>query len=532
MIKERIKKELLLALKELEKMGYFSQIPVFDLKIEKSPFLDRGDYSSNIAFLLVKKNKKKPQELAQILVQKINQKNKLFEKIEVAGNGFINFFLSRETLLNELKKIEEKNKDYGALKPKKKLFIQVEFISANPTGPLTVGNARGGAFGDCLANVFKKAGHKVEKEYYVNDCGKQIFALGNSVLKNKDATYRGNYIEKISQKIKEKESYLAGQAAAKMIIEEMIKKTIEKFNIKYDNWFFESNLHRKKEIDKTLAILSKKNLVYKKEGALWFKSSALGDSRDRVLIKKNGEKTYLAGDIAYHRHKFENKKYDKVINIWGADHFGDVAGLMAGIEALGHKGKLEIILMQFVSLMQSGKIIKMSKRKGSFVLLDDFLSTVGKDAARFFFLEKSADTHLNFDLDLAKERSAKNPVYYIQYAYARICGILKKCKTKSEKCKTKNQDLKFLTHPSEMNLIRQLVRFPEIVESCARDYQLQRIPKYVLELANDFHKFYQDCRVIGEDKNIERARIFLVSAVKIVLKNSLDLMGISAPEKM
>lgn len=532
MIKERIKKELSLALKELEKMGYFSQIPDSDLKIEKSPFLDRGDYSSNVAFLLAEKNKKNPQELAQALVQKINQKNKLFEKIEIAGNGFINLFLSKDAIFAELKKIKEKNKNYGALKPKKKLFIQIEFISANPTGPLTVGNARGGAFGDCLANVFKRAGHKAQREYYVNDCGKQILALGNSVLKNEKTLYRGDYIEKIGQKIKEKDPYLAGQAAAKIIIEEIIKKTIEKFGIKYDNWFFESNLHKKKETERIFTILREKDLIYKKEGAFWFKSSAFGDSRDRVLIKKDGEKTYLAGDIAYHRHKFENKKYDKVINIWGADHFGDVAGLMAGTEALGHKGKLEIILMQFVSLMHSGKIIKMSKRKGSFVLLDDFLGAVGKDAARFFFLEKSADTHLNFDLNLAKERSAKNPVYYIQYAYARICGILKKSKMQISNLKITIQNAKFLEHPSELELIKQLIRFPEVVEDCARDYQLQRIPKYALDLANDFHKFYQDCRVIGENEKIKRSRIFLVFATKTILKNTLDLMGISAPEKM
>lgn len=519
------------ALKDLEKEGYFSDLSAADLRMEKSAFLSHGDYSTNIAFLLAAKNNKNPEKIAEVLVKKmVLRKSRFLEKIETAGNGFINIFLSKEILLSELKKIAEKNKNYGSLAPKKKLFVQIEFISANPTGPLTVGNARGGAFGDCLANVFKKAGHRVEKEYYVNDCGKQILALGKSVLKSEEAVYGGDYVEKIGQKIKEKDPYQAGRAAAKIIINEMIKKTIEKFGIKYDSWFFESNLRKKKEAEKILAILNKKNLIYKKEGAFWFKSSAFGDSRDRVLVKKDGERTYLANDIAYHRHKFENKKYDKVINIWGADHSGDVAGLMAGVESLGHKGKLEIILTQFVSLVQSGKIIKMSKRKGSFVLLDDFLSAVGKDAARFFFIEKSADTHLNFDLDLAKERSAKNPVYYIQYAYARICGILEKHKTQNQKIKS--QKLKLLTHPSEINLIKRLIRFPEIIESCVRDYQLQRVPRYALELANDFHKFYQDCRVIGGDQETEEARIFLVLAAKILLENTLCLMGISAPEKM
>jgi len=312
------------------------------------------------------------------------------------------------------------------------------------------------------------------------------------------------------------------------LIMRMIKETTDRIGIEYDEWISEKNLHKSSAVKKALEFLKKKKLTYEKEGATWFKSSKFGDERERVVVKSDGWKTYLAGDLALHQYKFKKKKFDKVIDIWGADHYGDVPGLQAGVSALGFKGKLEIILLQFVTLFERGKEIKMSKRLGTFVTMDELIDMVGIDAVRFFFLQKSASTHLNFDLELAKEQSEKNPVYYIQYANARICSILRKVSS----AKSRSLDFRLLNHPSELNLIKRLVRFPEIIEDTAKDYQVQRIPQYALDLATAFHRFYRDCRVLSEDKKLTKARSSLVFSAQIVFRNILDLMGISAPEKM
>jgi len=492
--------------------------------VEQPAIPDFGDYASNIALVL----KKNPQEIAD------NIKSPILEKTEVK-NGFINFFLAKEYLQEQVGEILKQAEGFGQLKIGRGRRVQVEFISANPTGPLTVGNARGGPFGDALVNVLKAAGFKVEKAYYINDYGMQILGLGHSVLKDKEAQYKGDYIDYLNKRIHEKDAYKAGELAAKIIIEEMVKKTTDRFGIRYDEWFSEKSLHQKAEVDKVLKILRKKGLIYEKEGALWFKSKKFGDERDRVMVKSDGSKTYLAGDIAYHRYKFEKKKFDKVINIWGADHFGDVAGLQAGVTALGHKGKLDVVLLQFVTLVEKKEKIKMSKRKGIYIAMDELLDEIPSDVIRFLFLQKSADTHLNLDLDLAKEQSEKNPVYYIQYAHARICSILRKKELSSLRslapCGESNS-FKLLNHPSELALIKQLIRLPEIVEGIVKDYQVQRIPQYALDLAIIFHQFYRDCRVLAEDRLLREARLGLVLATKTVLKNTLDLMGISAPEKM
>jgi len=507
-----------------------------------------GDYSTNMAL----QAKVDPQKIIDKL-----KNNPLFEKVEKAGPGFINFTLSKKALQEELAEVIKQEDDYGKLDLGKDKKVQVEFISANPTGPLTVGNARGGPFGDVLANVLKKAGFQVEKAFYVNDAGQQIIALGHSILKDKEAKYKGKYIDDLSNKIKEKDPHKAGQIAAKYIIKDLIQKTTDKLGIKYDEWIFESDLYQSKRVDKVLNFLKKKDLIYQKEGAAWFKSSKFGDQRDRVVVKKDGDKTYLAGDIALHNYKFEEKKFDKVINLWGADHHGDVPGLMAGVEAIGHKGKLKIILHQFVTILEKGEAKRMSKRSGIYVYMDELLDKVSPDAVRFFFLQKSLDTHLNFDLALAKEQSAKNPVYYVQYAHARICSILRKVEESkldlssvTSEVRPLERDLKEVpTHKvkplsfsiqkgltlstAELNLIRQLIKFPEIIEETASDYQVQRLPYYSLELANHFHKFYEQCRVLDEkNKELSQARIILVKATQIVLKNTLELMGISAPEKM
>lgn len=477
---------------------------------------EHGDYSTNIAL----RTKTDPQKIVSAL-----KDNPMFKEITVAGPGFINLVLSEKCLQEELEEIIKSKKDYGQLKIGKNERIQVEFISANPTGPFTVANARGGPLGDVLANVLKKAGFEVEKAYYVNDAGVQITALGHSVLKDKEAVYKGEYIDDLSKKIKESDPNKAGRLAAREIIENFLKKTVEKLNIKYDEWIFESDIYKSGRVDKILSFLKDNGLIYQKEGAQWLKSTKFGDKRDRVLIKSDGNRTYLLGDIALHQYKFEEKKFDKVINIWGTDHHGDVPGLQAGVEAINHKGKLEIILTQMMAIMKKGERQRMSKRAGVYVLMDELLEEVGPDAVRFFFLQRSADTHFNFDVDLAKEQSNKNPVYYVQYAYARMSSILRKTKLAGK-------TFKGLNHPAEIALIRHLIRFPEIIEDTARDYQVQRLPHYSLNLANAFHKFYEECRVLDDDKELAQARINLVRASQIVLKNSLDVMGVEAPEKM
>lgn len=534
MIKEEIVNYIKNSIEELqkEKIGEI-KFDVPEIRVEHPEEKIHGDYSTNVAMLIAKQINKNPLEIAENLKSEIlNFKSSYFDKVEIAGPGFINFFISKEYLQKKVGEILKQKDKFGQLKIGHNKKVQIEFISANPTGPLTIGNARGGPFGDVLGNVLKRAGFRVEKEYYINDYGMQILTLGHSVLKDSEAQYKGDYIDYLNKKIKEKNPYRAGESAAKIIIEEMIKKTISRMGIKYNEWFSENSLHKSGKVDEALEVLNKKGLIYEKEGAKWFRSSKYGDERDRVVVKADGLKTYLAGDIAYHRYKFEKKEFDKVIDVWGADHYGDVPGLMAGVEALGHKDKLEIILHQFITLIEKGEKKKMSKRKGIYVTMDELLNLIGLDIVRFFFLQKSINTHLNFDLDLARQQSEKNPVYYVQYAHARICSILRKLKIKNEKLKITIKNLKLLNHPNELVLIKQLIRLPEIIEDTAKDYQVQRIPQYVIDLATSFHQFYRDCQVLTEDKNLSEARLGLILATKIVLKNTLNLMGISAPEKM
>ncbi len=527
MIKQEIKNLIQESINKLQKKGLID-FDIAEIKVEYPEKKIHGDYSTNIAMIIARKTKKDPMEIAELLTENFKAKiSSLFERIKIVKPGFINFFISEKYLQEQVDKILKQKDKFGQLNIGKNKKVQVEFISANPTGPLTVGNARGGPFGDVLANVLKKAGYKTEKAYYINDYGMQIMTLGHSVLKDKEAKYKGAYIDDLNKRIKSKDVYKAGEEAAKIIIKEMIKKTTDKMSIKYDEWISETNFHKSGLVDKVIDKLKKKGFLYEKEGALWFKSKQYGDDRDRVIVKSNKWKTYLAGDTALHEYKFKDKKFDKVINIWGADHYGDVAGLQAVVEALGYKGKLDIVLLQFVTLFEKQKKLKMSKRAGRYVTMDDLIDMVGKDVVRFFFLTRSADTHLNFDLDLAKEQSEKNPVYYVQYAYARICSILRKTKAKKTR-----PDFSLLKHSSEIKLIKELVKFPEIIEDTANDYQVQRLPQYMIDLATVFHKFYKDCRVLAEDEKLQQARIALILATKTVLKETFDLMAILAPEKM
>jgi len=507
-----------------------------DAEIERSENKNFGDYSTNAALKLAKKEGKNPIEIAEeIKSQAEKESGKLIEKIEIAPPGFVNFFIAKEYLQREAGQILKEGEDYGKLDIGQNKKVQVEFISGNPTGPLTLGNGRGGIFGDILSNIFKKGGYEVVKEYFINDAGNQIDILGHSVLKDDQAEYKGDYIDELVKIIKEKDPRLVGQKSAEYIMTG-IKDTATAMSINFDEWFSEERELRKKgKIDEVIGLLKEKDLVYEKDGASWFKATKFFDTRDRVLIKKDGEPTYFAADCAYHINKFIERKFDKVINVWGADHHGDVAGVKSFVASLGddYIKNFEIILLQFVSLIKEGAEVRMSKRTGNYILVDDLLKEVGKDIFRFFMAMYSPNTHIDFDLDIAKEQSEKNPVYYVQYAYARISSILAKLKIKNEKLKITVENLKLLNHEAELSLIKQLIRLPEVIEDTMRDYQVQRLPQYALELVRAFHKFYEECRVIDEkNQDLTQARLALVEATRIVLKNTLDLMGISAPEKM
>ena len=509
-----------------------------------------GDYFSSAALKSAKASGKNPLEEAQRMKAEIETKNpSLFSKIEIAGAGFLNFFLSEDILQKELKNILEQGEKYGETDFGKGKKVQVEFISANPTGPLTLGNGRGGFFGDALANILKKAGYETQKGYFVNDAGYQVEVLGHSVLGDSQAQYKGDYIKILRRKFtgwfSSKDPKIVGQKSAEYILEKLIKPTIEKkMKIKFDSFVSEKEIKASGAPEKILEMLKEKKLIYEQDGATWFKSTQLGDDKDRVLITSKKEDresaaTYLLPDAAYHYKKFKEDKFDLVVDVWGADHHGYISRLQAAGKALDawDESKLKIVIMQMVRLIKNGQEVKMSKRSGNFVTLDELLEEIPLDAARWFFLARSPETHMDFDMDLAREQSPKNPVYYAQYAYARLSSILRKTNIKNYSL----SGVEGLNHPSELSLIKQLIRLPEIVEDTARDFGVQRLPQYALDLVRSFHKFYEDCRVFpilseveGDENNkdLTSARLALCEATRVVLKNTFDLMGISAPEKM
>lgn len=528
MIKARLKEIILQA---INKAFPNIQMPDFSVEYADEKF---GDYSTNVAMILAGKVGEKPAEIAEKIIKRIREsENQIIETAKVAGPGFINFKIALPFLNQKILEVTEAGEEYGKIDLGENRQLNLEFISANPTGPLTIGNARGGVIGDVLGNILAKAGWQVTREYYFNDKGGQIDILGHSVLKDTEAQYKGDYIDRLHDEIKGDSAREVGEKAAEIIISQ-IKKTTEKMGIKFDVWFAEGKeLRDKGKVEEIIAFLKEKDLAYEKEGALWFCSTKFGDDKDRVLLKSDGEPTYFCLDAAYHKNKFVERKFDFCLNIWGADHFGDLRRVEGFVEALGYKEKFRILIHQFVRLMQEGKEVRMSKRTGNFIAVDDLLKEVGKDVYRFFMLEYDLNTHIDFDLALAKEQSQKNPVFYVQYAFARIHGILAKIKNDKSKCKMTNQNAKLLKEPAELALIKELIKFPDLVKEIAQDYQVQKLPAYALKLAKSFHNFYEKCPILkAEDKQILAARLELLMATKIVLKNSLDLMGVSAPERM
>jgi len=528
-IQEIVKKAILV----LQKAGDFGAVEMPEIVVEHPAVEKFGDYTTNVAMVLGKKLKKNPLEIAEALKLGFKDLKKpsfedAFEKVEVVAPGYINFHLSQKYLQDKIMEINAQKEKFGNSKIGKGEKIHLDFVSANPTGPVTLGNGRGGTLGDALANVLEKTGHKPWREYYVNDFGNQIKVLGHSILKDEEAQYQGDYIDELSKRVSGTDPFEVGQAAAKIILAEIIKPSMGKMGIAFDNYFLEKSLHDSGEVENIFKDFFAKDFFYENEGAVWFRAEKFGDEKDRVVKKTSGEVTYFGGDIAYHKNKFE-RGFSRAINVWGADHHGDVKRVMGAVEALGYGGKLTIVINQLLKVIKDGKEFRMSKRKGTYVSVDDLLEEVGKDAVRFFFLMYSPDTHMTFDLDLAKERSEKNPVFYVQYAHARISSILRK----AENFDLKAENLQLLTHEKELSLIKELNKFPELVEEIAQSHEVHRLPHYAIKLADKFHSFYNDYRVIdAENPELSEARLNLVNAVRIVLAETLRLIGVNAPEKM
>jgi len=528
---QKLVKKAILSLQQAEKWGDFTmpEIMIGFPKDEKF-----GDYSTNAALVLAKELKKSPMEIANSLKLGFFKSLKpSFERVEVVAPGYINFYLSKKYLQNQVAEINKLGEKFGDSDSGKGKKINIEFISSNPTGPIHLGNARGGPIGDALGNIFEKVGCSVEREYYVNDFGNQVEILGHSILKDSEAQYKGDYVEELAERMdkKTKNPMAVGNWAAGIIVEEFIKPVCEKFGIIFNSWFSEKSLHDSGAVDEIIEFLKNKKLTYKKDGAVWLRSTQFGDDKDRVLIKTDGKKTYIAVDLAYHKNKIE-RGYDKLINIQGADHHKEAEVIRYFVEKIvSSKTSLHSLLTQFVRVMKNGEEVKMSKRKGVYFALDDLIEEVGKDAVRFIFSSYASTSHINFDIELAKESSEKNPVYYVQYAHARICSILRKAK--NPKPETQNLKLDLLIHPKELSLMKEMNRFPELVEEIAESYEVHKLSHYSIKLADKFHSFYNDLKVIDES-NLEmtEARLNLVNAVRIVLAETLKLIGVAAPNKM
>ncbi len=540
-MKEKIEKIIATALAQTFRTVSPQQLEELKKKtvVEESRRVSQGDYSTNLPLLLAQTAGSSPLAWGEKIKAEIEKEDKqtLFEQVVIAHPGFINFFLSPSVLTTAVKDVLKEKEHYGDSNEGADKQIQIEFVSANPTGPLTLGNGRGGFYGDSLANIFDSGGYAVVREYYVNDVGEQVRQLGHSLIGDEQAVYKGDYIgtirERLGTAIKKDSPETIGVKGAEIIIEEIIKPTLERMQINFNNFFSEKSLYKNQAVDKTIDYLREQGLVYKQAGAVWFQSTRFGDDKDRVLIRADKEKTYFASDIAYLKNKLE-RGFDKIIYIWGADHHGYIKRMQAAAQALGCsqeevENKIKIIIVQLIDFLQDGKKFRMSKRKGTYVTLSELLDEVPLDVARFFFLERGPDSHLVFDIALAKEKSEKNPVYYVQYAHARIAGILEKAQAQKLACQPESITLE---HPAALQLAKLLIQLPDLLKKTREDYQLQRLTEYSKQLAAQFHRFYRDCRIIGEEKKLAQSRLALAQATAVVLKKTLNLMGIEAPEKM
>ena len=555
---EEIKQAVVEAMGRCVAEGLLPAEPVPAFAIEVPGDRSHGDFAANVALISAKAFRMPPRKIAEAIFSKLELNQFHLEKAEVAGPGFLNFFLSMAWYADVLRAVNEEGKEYGRSDFGGGKKYMVEYVSANPTGPMHMGNARGGALGDCLASVLEFAGYDVTREFYINDAGNQIAKFAASLEARYLQIYQGEenvpfpedgyhggdikararefadihgnaYVDKPQE---ERRRALVEYGLDKNIAK--LRDDLLKYRIEFDIWFRESLLHSDGELEDTIGILKKNGATYEKDGAVWYAATKYGAEKDEVLIRANGIPTYFAADIAYHRNKFIKRGFDTVIDIWGADHHGHVARLKGAMDAIGLDGsKLDVVLTQLVRLTSGGEVVRMSKRTGNAITLDDLLEDVPVDAARFFFNLREANSHLDFDLDLAVEQSSQNPVYYVQYAHARIWSILKNLAAEGIQPRACSpEELQRLDTPEEREVIRHLGMLPVEIIEAARSYEPARITRYILDLATKFHKFYNAHYVRGEDEPLMQARLHLCICVRDVIKNMLDMLKISAPEKM
>lgn len=531
----------------LQSLGISSDIPV---TFEKPRQAAHGDLTTNIAMMLAKGQKKNPRQLAANVVDKLQIDASLVSQIEIAGPGFINFTFTEKFYRQELSRLLAHEQVFGRSDAGRGKKTQVEFVSANPTGPLTVGHGRGAVYGDTVSNLLEWTGHNVTREYYFNNAGRQMRVLGDSVrmrylqlvgeqVEFPEDYYQGEYIKEIASHLKDEfGDGLKGEPAegkfraqAEKEIFDDIKKTLKSLGIVHKTFFNENSLYEDGKINEVLEEFKKRDLSYESEGAVWLKTSSLGGEKDKVIVKNTGEPTYRLPDIAYHVDKFR-RGFDLIVDIFGSDHIATYPDVLAGVKALGYdETKVKVLIHQFVTIMQGTEVVKMSTRKANYITLDELIAEVGADVVRYFFLMRSMTSHLNFDLELAKKHSDENPVFYLQYAHARICSIMRKAEEEGKKAGS-TPNLELLKEPDEFDLIKMLLEFPETVQYCAETFEIHRLAEYLQDVATAFHKFYHNCRVVSEDAQLTQARLALCNATKAVLRNGFAVLGISAPEKM
>ena len=543
------------ALEKARQAGELELSPFPEIVVEKPKDEKMGDFSTNVAMALARSERKNPKVIAESVARYIKNGSNYLSQVEIAGPGFINLKMSNEFFLERLKNAVKQGDGFGQTDVGQGTKVMIEFVSANPTGPLHVGHGRGAAVGDALGRILKKAGYDLSTEYYINDVGNQMNFLGRSTwlryrellgeaIEFPDDHYRGEYIKNIANEIVEQkgDEFLSKpeeeclpffRKFAKDNILKGIEKDLAEFRVNFDYWFSEQSLYEDNSVERAIEWLKGKGHIYEKDGAVWLKSSAFNDDKDRVIVKQTGEKTYFCSDIAYHQNKI-SRGFKRLINLMGADHHGYVPRMEAVLEAMGYDKKtFKILLIQFVSLLRAGEKVSMSTRAGEFETLADVVSEVGVDVARYYFLMRSSDTHLDFDLELAKKETPENPVFYIQYAHARICSIFRTAEEKGVVWNRSNEvNLAPLVEEEEFGIIRAVLAFPEVVEKSARAMEVHRIPHFLLDMVSRFHGYYSRHRVISGDKALTLARLFLLDSIRITIRNGFELMGILAPEKM
>ena len=533
--------------------GYLRQIPLPDFVIEVPNNPDHGHFATNMAMILAKEQKSSPRNIAEIIIRYLVDHDHFILKAEIGGAGFINFFIPTEQWYILLSHLINLRDDYGRSSIGKRGKIMVEFVSANPTGPLHLGHGRGAALGDTLCRILDFSGYDVRREFYINDGGQQINILGESIYSRwrqlSDPSYpfpldgyQGGYIQELALDITKETKLdnldtheaidLLSKLGSDKILKE-IKEDLANFRVDFDLWYKESDLYSSGKIDKAIKLIEKRDLLFEKDGALWIRTSSFGDDKDRVIRKKDGEFTYFATDISYHLDKWK-RGFKRVINIWGADHHGYVNRVKAALLAEGIPDDwLEVLLIQLVKLWEGGAEVRMSKRAGRYVTLQELVDDVGVDAARFVFLSKDHTSPLDFDIDLVKRKDSENPVYYVQYAHARVCSLFGKAgKENIHLPEDPGPILQRLVLDEEVSLIRKMAEFPSLIQEIACAIEPHRLTYYLTELAGSFHRYYNKHRIITDDKTLSQARLFLSLGVKIVINNGLSLLGISAPEKM